>query len=133
MNILNLAIAAAASATSAVAKFNAAPRNLAVQAKFNYGGGGTSVDVYLQTSLDGGQSWIDIANFHFTTASGAAIFNLSALTPKTTAVTPTDGSLAANTCVDGILGAQFRTKIVSVGTYTGDSTIAVDLVTDQAA
>ncbi|MBB3297895.1 MULTISPECIES: hypothetical protein [unclassified Rhizobium] len=133
MNLLNLAIAAAGSAVSAATKFNAAPRNLAVQAKFNYGSGGTSVDVYLQTSLDGGQTWIDIANFHFTTSSATAIFNLSAATPKTTAVTPTDGSLAANTCVDGILGAQFRTKVVSVGTYAGSTTIAIDLVTDQAA
>jgi hypothetical protein len=133
MNILNLPIAAAASPISAIAKFNAAPRNLAVQAKFGYGSGGASVDVYLQTSLDGGLTWIDIANFHFTTSPATAIYNLSAATPKTTAVTPTDGSLAANTSVDGILGAQFRAKLVSVGTYAGATTIAVDLVTDQAA
>ena len=39
----------------------------------------------------------------FGTASAVRAFNLSKLTPKTTEVTPSDGALADDTCVDGIL------------------------------
>ncbi|ANM12051.1 hypothetical protein [Rhizobium sp. N324] len=133
MNLFGRQIAAAASLVSDVAKFNGAPSNLAIQAKFAYGSGGTSVDAYVQTSLDGGATWIDIAEFNFTTSAATKIFNLSALTAKTTAAVPTDGSLAANTAVDGILGSQFRLKVVSVGTYAGATRLDVDIATDQAA
>lgn len=132
MNILSQAIAAAGAFVGSTVKLNAAPRNLTIQANFAYGSGGTSVAVFLQTSLDGGTSWIDIANFSFTTASAIAIVNLSAATPKTTAVTPTDGSLAANTVVDGIIGAMFRCKGSSVGTYVG-AQISIDIASDQVA
>ena len=53
------------------------PFNLGLEAEFDYGTGGTSVDAYVQTSFDMGVSWIDVAEFHFTTASANAIFNLS--------------------------------------------------------
>ena len=102
-------------------------RNLVVQATFTYGSGGTTVDAYVQTSLDGGATAIDIANFHFTTASLRKAFNLSALTPVTTQATPTDGSLSANTAVDGLLGPLFRVKYQSSGTYAGGTTVRVDV------
>lgn len=114
-------------------KLFGAPRNLTVQANFVYGSGGTSVDAYLQTSLDGGATWIDVANFHFTTSSGIKIYTLSALTPKTTAVTPTDGSLTANTAVDGVLGPMFRVKYTTVGTYGGTTSLAIDIAVDQTS
>jgi triacylglycerol esterase/lipase EstA (alpha/beta hydrolase family) len=132
MNILSQQIAAAATFVGSVVKLNAAPRNLTVQATFAAGTGGTSADVYLQTSLDGGANWIDIANFHFLTTSALVLINLSAATPKTTAVTPTDGALAANTAVDGILGSMFRCKGVSVGTYAG-AQFSIDIASDQVA
>ncbi|TIO72237.1 hypothetical protein [Mesorhizobium sp.] len=130
--ILNLAaIGAAASGVSDLLKLLGSPRNLIVQANFAYGAGGTSVDAYLQTSLDGGQTWIDIANFHFTTSAAVKVYNLYSGTPKTTAVTPTDGALTANTAVDGVLGALYRCKYVTVGTYTGATSLSIDVVTDQ--
>lgn len=132
MKLLTAAIAAAITSISSVIKLNAIPRSLVVQAAFVYGAGGTSVDAYLQTSIDG-VNWIDIANFHFLTTTASAIYNLSSLTAKTTAVVPTDGALAGNTVVDGILGSQFRVKMVTVGTYTGTTTLTVDLATDQQA
>lgn len=132
--ILNLAaIGAAVSGVSDSLKLLGGARNLVVQANFAYGAGGTSVDAYLQTSLDGGATWIDIVNFHFTTAAGVKVYNLFSGTPKTTAVTPTDGSLAANTAVDGVLGALYRCKYATVGTYTGATSLAIDVVTDQQA
>jgi hypothetical protein len=42
-------------------------------ASFVYGSGGTSVDVWTQTSLDGGSTWIDVCNFHFLQATAFLI------------------------------------------------------------
>jgi hypothetical protein len=97
---------------------------LTFQARLAYGSGGTSVKVYLQTSIDQGTTIIDIACLTFTTASAVKVINLSGLTPKTTAVTPADGALTDDTCVDGILGDRLRVKIVSVGTYAGSTTLS---------
>lgn len=104
-------------------------RNLCVQANFTYGGGGTSADAWLQTSLDGGTTWCDVANFHFTTASARKLFNLSSLTPVTTQATPSDGTLASNTAVDGLFGTKWRVKYTTVGTYAGGTTLAIDATT----
>jgi hypothetical protein len=134
MNILPaMAITAAISPAlvSSAVKLNGAPRSLTVQANFIYGSGGTTVDAYLQTTLDGGATWCDIANFHFTTSSARKIFNLNSQTPETTQVTPTDGSMTANTAQDGVLGSQFRVKYQSSGTYGGTTTLQVDIAGDQ--
>jgi len=94
---------------------------LAAQLRLAYGSSGTSVKAYLQTTLDEGTTAIDIACVVFGTASEVAALNFSALTPKTTQVTPTDGTLTDDTAIDGILGTKFRVKIVSVGTYAGST------------
>lgn len=94
---------------------------LLVHLRFVYGSGGTSVAAYLQTSVDQGNTPIDIASVAFATASENAVLNFSALTPKTTQVTPSDGALTSDTAVDGILGDRFRVKIVVVGTYAGST------------
>jgi hypothetical protein len=105
------------------------PRNLCVQGNFTYGSGGTSADAWVQTSVDGGTTWTDVCNFHFTTASARFLFNLSSLTPVTTEYTPTDGTLAANTAKDGIVGSRLRVKYTTVGTYAGGTALAVDVAT----
>lgn len=107
------------------------PRSLVAQATFTYGSGGTSVDAYLQTTIDGGASWIDIAQFHFLLVSARFVFNLSSLTAVTTQYTPTDGTLAANTAKDGILGPQFQVKLASVGTYAGSTSLRIDVSTSD--
>jgi hypothetical protein len=111
---------------------NAPPLKLTIQANFIYGSGGTSFDAYVQTSIDGGLTWCDVANFHFTTSSARKLFNLNSQTPVTTQATPTDGSLTANTSVDGITGALWRVKYASVGTYAGATAVTVDVSADQA-
>ena len=113
--------------SSATVALGFAPRNLTAQANFVYGSGGTTVDAYLQTSLDGGVTWTDIANFHFTTASARKAVNLSAATPVTTPVALTDGSMSSNSCQDGLLGFIFRLKYVTVGTYAAGTTLRVDI------
>lgn len=134
MNLLTLsAIGSAISvATSQVAKFNAPPRSLVVQGNFTYDSGGTSVDAYLQTTFDDGATWTDIAQFHFTTSAARKAFNLNSQTPVTTQATPTDGTLASNTAVDGLLGPQVRVKYKSTGTYGGASTLSIDIACDQS-
>lgn len=133
MNILTLPITTAVSAlTSNPVVFSAPPRNLTVQGNLTYGSGGTTIDAWVQTSIDGGTTWTDIANFHFTTAGARFQYNLNSQTPVTTEYTPTDGSLAANTSKDGILGPQYRVKYTTVGTYGGNTSLSIDIACDQA-
>ena len=104
------------------------PEAVLIQGNFIYGSGGTTADAWVQTSADGGNTWCDVAQFHFTTSSARSMFNLSALTPGTTAFTPTDGTLAANTSKDGIIGSQWRCKYTTTGTYVG-TTLNVHIAT----
>jgi hypothetical protein len=96
-----------------------------LQVKFAYGSGGTTCKVYVQTSLDQGSTWVDVACVALTTASATKIINLSGLTPKTTAATPSDGAMTDDTCLDGVLGDRWRAKITSTGTYAGSTTLSV--------
>lgn len=125
--LLNLQITTAVTAavSPALAAIESPPSGVLLEAIFSYGSGGTSADAWVQTSVDGGATWIDVANFHFTTSSASALFNLSAATPITTQYTPTDGTLAANTAKDGIIGPIWRIKYTTVGTYAGGTSLKV--------
>jgi hypothetical protein len=70
-----------------------------------------------RSPFDGGSNWTDIVNFHWTTAGGRLLFNLSSATPVTTQYTPTDGTLAANTCKDSLLGNMYRAKYTTTGAH----------------
>lgn len=96
-----------------------------IQARLAYGSGGTNCRLYLQTSLDGGTTAVDVACILFGTVGETEAINLSGLTPKTTQVAPTDGSMADDTAVDGILGDRLRAKVVSTGTYAGQTVLSV--------
>lgn len=99
-----------------------------LQLRFAYGSGGTAVKVYAQSSADDGTTWYDVACVVFGTASETELLNLSALTPKTTQVVPTDGTLADDTAVDGIIADRMRLKIVSTGTYAGNTLLSARLI-----
>jgi hypothetical protein len=91
-------------------------RGLTAQIALAWGSGGTTIDAYLQTSVDGGATWIDIWNVHLLTASAVAVasfFTDEAVAP----FTPSDGALASNTQINGVLGNMLRLKLVTVGTY----------------
>lgn len=96
-----------------------------IEAQFAYGSGGTSCKVWIQTTLDAGQTWLDAACFAFTTSSGTKVINLSGLTPVTSAIVPTDGSMSDNTAQDGVLGSALRAKITTTGTYAGSTALSV--------
>ncbi|WLA80289.1 hypothetical protein [Bradyrhizobium elkanii] len=102
--------------------------SILAQMRLVYGSGGTTVRAYLQTSADDGDTPIDVACVLFGTASENAVLNLSALTPKTTQVTPSDGAMTDDTNVDGIIGDRFRVKVVSTGTYAGSTQLVCSAV-----
>lgn len=88
-----------------------------IQLRFAWTSGGSSARVYIQTSLDQENTWVDLACISCVNAAETAILNLSGLTPKTSQVTPSDGALGDDLAVDGILGDCLRMKIVTTGTY----------------
>lgn len=134
MNLLTLPITTAlALAATGPAKLIAAPRTLVAQGNLAYGSGGTTVNAYLQTSIDGGLTWIDIAQWSLTTAASRTVYVLSAETSIVTPYAALDGTLGANTARDGILGSTFRVKYVTTGTYAGGTQFSVDICTDQQA
>lgn len=127
LRVCNLSITTAITGDVTSGQF--APRigavqSLTVEAIFTYGSGGTNCTAYLQTSLDGGATWIDIYAFQATTSSMSRVVHLDK-TAVTTPATPGDAALTANTVVNGILGALFRVKVTTTGTYAGGTTLAV--------
>ncbi len=105
-------------------------KELSVEANLTYGSGGTTVKVWIQTSLDAGSNWIDVMSFAFTTSSLRKIHTvvMPAVVATRTNVTPTDGSLADNTILDGVLGDRLQAKITTTGTYAGSTTLDVNFV-----
>lgn len=96
-----------------------------LQAKFLYGAGGTTVKAYVQTSCDGGLTWIDIACFAFALAAATKISKVASTTALTAGTTPVDGALTDNTILDGVLGDSLRVKYIVTGTYTGASSLQI--------
>lgn len=94
-----------------------------ISANFVWGSGGTSLKVIIETSLNQGATWLEVARIAFGTASAEKVVNLSGLTPKTTAAAP--GALSDDACLDGILGDRFRCRILTVGAYAGNTSLAV--------
>jgi hypothetical protein len=95
------------------------------QVALAYGSGGATAKAYIQTSLDQGATAIDIACVTFTTAGATRVLNLSALTPRTTELTPTDGALTDDTAIDGVLGDRLRVMLITTGTYAGSTVLGV--------
>lgn len=93
---------------------------------FDYGSGGTTAKAWLQTSLDNGATWVDVASHAFTTADATKVSILSAnVAPASQAFAPSDGALADNTVVNGALGDRYRVKVITTGTYGGSTTLNV--------
>ncbi len=104
--------------------------SLTVEANFVYGSSGTTCDVWIQTSLDGGANWIDIMQFEFLLASRRAVHTVvvPAVVATRTNVTPLTGTLADDIIQDGILGDTIRALVTTTGIYAGDTTLTVNAV-----
>jgi len=99
---------------------------LIVESIFDYGSGGTTAKVWVQTSLDGGTTWFDIVSHAFTTADLSKVSAISlAIAPASQGFTPAEAALTDNTIIQGILGDRIRTKLTTTGTYGGSTTLAV--------
>lgn len=125
VNLINRVITTAESATTADAvAMLGRVESLTIYCVFTYGSGGTTCRVWVQTSLDGGTTWMDIADISATTASITRAYHLTTAA-VTSIATPGDGALTANTAVNGFLGPLYRTKVTSTGTYAGSTTLQV--------
>lgn len=89
-------------------------------------GGAGTLDVFLQTSPDGGTTWQDIFCIRMTTIS-KKLFAISGVAGGVaTAITASDGALASNTAVQGPFGDRVRVKyIVTLNGDTGGFTFSV--------
>jgi hypothetical protein len=94
-----------------------------LSARLAYGSGGTSCYAVVETSLDQGVTWVQIARFDFATSGLQKVMTVSGLTPRIAAATA--GSLAADTALDGTLGDRLRATVVSTGTYAGSTVVSV--------
>jgi hypothetical protein len=94
-----------------------------LSARLAYGSGGTSCYAVVETSLDQGVTWVQIARFDFTTSGLQKVMTVSGLTPRIAAATA--GSIAADTALDGTLGDRLRATVVSTGTYAGSTVVSV--------
>jgi len=104
------------------------PYGLTAQAVFVYGSGGTTAKVWVQTSLDGGLTWVDIMNFAFATATVTKFSSINIGIAVAAAITPTDGTLGDNLIVNGLLGDRIRLKRTTTGTYAGATSLKVTAV-----
>ncbi len=123
-NLAVLATGAIAVATEHVALTGLGPYNNAiVQAIFatlTLPDGDDVIDLYLQTSYDGGTTWVDIENLHFeTAANGSTPTHIFMIGPPvigtTVARVPVDGAVADNTKIDIPLGDRLRFKSLLAG------------------
>ncbi len=102
-------------------------RSVSLLCKFIRAAGGTTCDAWVQTSLDGGSTWMDIANFTFTTTTASKVAILQrGIAPG--ALVPADAALTTDALVDGVIGDRLRVKYTTTGTYSGASSLAVDAV-----
>jgi hypothetical protein len=126
--ILNATLAAAVTAdvTAGVFEIGRA-ESLTLHGVITVAGGGTTAKAWVQTSIDGGATWMDIANYAFTTSTATRAYHLTAAA-VTSIATPTDGTLADNTAVNGFLGNVVRVKLTTTGTYTGASSFVITAI-----
>tara|TARA_R110000824_G_scaffold167181_1_gene343951 strand:- start:7692 stop:8114 length:423 start_codon:yes stop_codon:yes gene_type:complete len=125
---LNLTTSAAGTYVSDETSVPIGILNFTSQAVFVRGSGGTTCDVFIQTSLDQGSTWIDIIQFAFVTTT---VTGISAVKPNIALAanyTPTDGALSDNSITDGLMGDRVRVKTVIAGTYSGTSTLDVRVI-----
>lgn len=116
-------IAAAGTQTGDAVTGLAGMSAVTLSGRLSYGSGGTAVVAVVQTSLDQGATWIDIARVDFATAGAQKVVNLSGLTPRTSPYTV--AALNAEGANDGILGNRLRTVVTSTGTYAGSTVLSV--------
>src|ERR1700756_3717936 len=117
--ILDTAISAAGTYTGSIYQLRRAGPMPYIEAlcTFTWGSGGTSVNAYVQTSIDK-NTWVDVISFaQFANVSGNSF--LAAQQSGIAVQSPTDGALPPNTIVTGLLyNLYWRVKYTVVGAYS---------------
>lgn len=121
-------VTAAGTYTSPVYRVQDGLSYLSLQGSLVYGSGGTTIKAYIQTSVDGGATWRDVANLAFAQATLKKFSAVSAFVALAAAQAVSDAALADDTIMNGLLGDQWRVKYVVVGTYAGNTTLQVSAV-----
>lgn len=117
---------AVTNSTTDIGMVPAGTKHINIHSNFTYGSGGTTAKYYLQTSMDGGTTWLDLAALAHTTASLRRVISLD-LEVAGALATATDAALTDNTKIDGIAGDRLRLKYTTVGTYAGGTTYKLDI------
>ena len=92
---------------------------MSVQETLTITSGGTTIQVYLQTSYDSGVTWCDVLAFAVLTTAAARFVGSVVQAALAPAIAPSDGALTTNTAAAGIFGSWWRVKYVVVGVYVG--------------
>jgi hypothetical protein len=92
-------------------------------------GGAPTLDVYLQTSADGGTTWRDVAHTQFTTSALHRFFQVSEYAAGSTSVlAASDGQLAGEVALQGPFGNELRLKwVFAAGGSSGSYTLAATM------
>jgi len=104
------------------------------QVRLAYGSGGGDMRVFLQGSFDQGTTPVDLDCQLFTTASGTNLLSFDGRNTVQRSGSPaegvvaTDGALADDTSIDGLIPDRLRVKIVSTGTYGGSTIVSSRIV-----
>jgi hypothetical protein len=115
--------------TAAVGEEFLIPENcygLVLQNTFVRAAGGTTIDVWVQSSIDD-TNWVDMVCFKDTTASARKVASVSAdnVMAGLAPVVALDGILGDNLILDGWIGTKLRVKVTTTGTYSGASSLNV--------
>jgi hypothetical protein len=100
------------------------PKLITALTKFLYGSGGTTAKAWIQTSFDN-VTWFDVFSHTFTTAAANKLSTASPAAVNEAALT--DGTLANDTSITGVIGRFWRVKYTTTGTYAGLTSLEVDL------
>ena len=99
--------------------------HLSVQFRLEYGSGGSTCSVFLQSSIDDGETAYDIGSFQFTTGATRLAVISNAIAQGSAFITPGDAALTNNTFLHGLVGPRLRAKAVVTGTYAGSTVVSV--------
>jgi hypothetical protein len=83
--------------------------------------GGSTISAWVQTTLDGGTTWLDVALFTFTTSAAKKWCVLQNTATKAIA---SYSAIAAEGVNDGLLGDRLRAVLTTTGTYA-NTTISI--------
>jgi hypothetical protein len=108
------------------------PATMTIQCNLSWGSGGTAIDADIQTSIDGGNTFTDVANCNFASivASKRLIWTIesSIIAAPVQVTTPTDGAMTANTALSGVFGTLWRVKFQTTGVFAGGTTLRIDAI-----